>query len=243
MVTRTVIDPPSRRHRPRRTGRVFYGPDKALLRFIGEEGAVPFSLFRLLLTRFRKQDGVIESRQKTNEAKLRLQALGLIQVEPLDTDELWVRLTRQGMEQAELPYEALVPKGLPHRKAVAWVRFDLEDQYRDRLRWVCLRDIYRQLPQEPHYPDGWVYIDGNLDPIAIHVERTLKKPRTYRALLPYFGEHYGSNWYFTTPKITSTVSKHIHELYPDEESCPFAVYSLEGVMQEWMRKLKERDKA
>jgi hypothetical protein len=143
----------------------------------------------------------------------------------------WVWLTREGLEQMDLPYRFWRPKvqGLVHLYAVNKARLWIEQRsptalWRSERQLAHERGFTRKQAKGPHRPDAEVELEGQR--VAIEVELSDKVSGRLAAILYELARTYAGIWYFCSPATQALMQRSIAELNPPALRQKFSVVPL-----------------
>lgn len=143
----------------------------------------------------------------------------------------WVWLTREGLEQMELPYRFWRPKvqGLAHLYAVNQARLWIEKRYptaiwRSERQLNSERGFSRKQARGPHRPDAEVEVDGQR--IAVEVELSDKVSERLAAILYELARTYAGIWYFCPQATYALIERAIVQLNPPAVRRKFLLVAL-----------------
>jgi hypothetical protein len=199
--------------------------DLAVLRWTGEQSALPMTVLAKLLAR----DGLSRDNTPRVAARLaaRLERLGYADRRRL-AGRWWLVPTRRGLRAAGLPYEPWQVEehewSLRHVALVALLRLHLEHAYPE-ARWESERAIRRRWSRSGarvRLADGGLeWPDG--DAVGIELERYVKKlPRYQSAVMDVDPDWTTGVWWFTpaaqvpllSARLTAAGGGDRHQVYP-----------------------------
>jgi hypothetical protein len=209
--------------------------DLTALRWIGEQYAVRLDQLAVLLARLTsvptqtpgmlREDTVYKLIKRWEQAGVVKYAVVLSQAPS------WVWLTREGLQQLDLPYRFWKPKaqGLAHLYAVNQARLWIEQRYPTAL-WRSERQLNhergfsRKQARGPHRPDAEVEIDGQR--MAVEVELSDKVSGRLAAILYELARSYTGIWYFCPNVTKGLVQRAIGQLNPPAVRQKFLLVTL-----------------
>jgi hypothetical protein len=196
--------------------------DLRVLRFVGEQYAVPMALVADLVDCGSEPLAPASAERVARRVAERLGQLGYTVRRPL-LGQPWLVPTRTGLRAAGLSYPAQVPAEaiLKHVAAVARLRLHLAAA-EPTAEWESERSIREQWgASRVRRVDGALWWP-NEDATGVEVELHVKKSARYQGIVHDLDPSWSAVWWFTRPELAPLLAKRlreagggdVHQVYP-----------------------------